>query len=290
MEDVRDVKGFKGFVERLTLGITRVLEGLPGVTDVRFVEREPAEKRYLLSWEKKNNCLLPEDLRDFYLTTDGFTLSWSSRLEGQPVPLGSMVINSVAKLLPLCQSTLYCLPNAPTLADLDSEEETEGSEDQPEAPHFDSRSRIFELDPCGGNGKVCLVFNNCTPGEEAEQSEVWFLDRALYWHYLTSSFTAYYRLMITHLGLPEWQYNFTPYGPSPQAKQWAYLYRPLTAHSDPHIDPTGEPIVNKLDPSKAFRGKAKQPVPKKKSSAPSAGGTGTPKAQGGSGRQGGTRK
>lgn len=24
--------------------------------------------------------------------------------------------------------------------------------------------------------------------------------------------------MITHLGLPEWQYAFTPYGPSPQAK------------------------------------------------------------------------
>lgn len=24
--------------------------------------------------------------------------------------------------------------------------------------------------------------------------------------------------MVTHLGLPEWQYSFTPYGPSPQAK------------------------------------------------------------------------
>lgn len=55
-------------------------------------------------------------------------------------------------------------------------------------------------------------------GVMAQQCEVWFLDRSLFWHYLTPSFTAYYRLMITHLGLPEWQYNFTPYGPSPQAK------------------------------------------------------------------------
>lgn len=55
-------------------------------------------------------------------------------------------------------------------------------------------------------------------GVIAQQCEVWFLDRSLFWHYLTPSFTAYYRLMITHLGLPEWQYNFTQYGPSPQAK------------------------------------------------------------------------
>ncbi|KAJ8395552.1 hypothetical protein AAFF_G00030330 [Aldrovandia affinis] len=290
MEDTWDVKGFKGVVERLTLGITRVLEGLPGVTDVRFVEREPAERRCLMSWEQKNDCVLPDDLRDFYLTTDGFNLSWCSKLESEPVPLGSIVINSVAKLLPLCQRTIFSLPRMPSLADLDSEEETEGLDGPHEVPHFDNRSRIFELDSCGGNGNVCLVFRNCTPGLEAQESEVWFLDRALYWHYLSSSFMAYYRLMITHLGLPEWQYNFTPYGPSPQAKQWACLYRPLTSHSKPHVDPTGEPIVNKLDPSKAFRGKTKQPVVKKKSPTQSGGSGGTPKAHGGSGRQSGCRR
>lgn len=118
-----------------------------------------------------------------------------------------------------------------------------GSEHAPAAPHFDSRSRIFELDSCGGNGKVCLVYKNCTQGKTfiflmlfyhlnssitrclvyfsgvvAQQSEIWFLDRSLCWHFLTATFTSYYRLMITHLGLPEWQYSFTPYGPSPQAK------------------------------------------------------------------------
>lgn len=29
-----------------------VLENMPGVVDVRFAEREPAEKRSLLSWEQ----------------------------------------------------------------------------------------------------------------------------------------------------------------------------------------------------------------------------------------------
>ncbi len=58
----------------------------------------------------------------------------------------------------------------------------------------------------------------CFPGVVAQQSEIWFLDRSLCWHFMTATFTSYYRLMITHLGLPEWQYAFTPYGPSPQAK------------------------------------------------------------------------
>lgn len=62
------------------------------------------------------------------------------------------------------------------------------------------------------------VMSLSSAGVVAQKSEVWFLDRSLYWHFLTSTFTSYYRLMITHLGLPEWQYSFTPYGPSPQAK------------------------------------------------------------------------
>ncbi|XP_065100131.1 tubulin polyglutamylase complex subunit 2 [Paramisgurnus dabryanus] len=258
MEDASDDRTFKGFVEKLTLGITRVLESIPGVQDVRFAEKAPAEKRYLLSWEQKNNCSLPEDLRDFYLTTDGFTLTWNSKLEDKVVSVGCMVINSIAKLRPLLQSNVYSLPNAPTLADLDFDDDIE------DPPHFDSRSRIFELDPCNGNGKACLVYKGCTPGVMAQQCEVWFLDRSLFWHYLTPSFTAYYRLMITHLGLPEWQYNFTPYGTSPQAKQWAALYQPLTFHVDAHPDAANDSVLNKLDPAKAFNGKTKPPTPKKK--------------------------
>ncbi|XP_066502363.1 tubulin polyglutamylase complex subunit 2 isoform X2 [Hoplias malabaricus] len=283
MEDAKDEKTLKAFSERLTLGITRILENLPGVLDIRFAERDPAEKRCLLSWEQKNNCVLPDDLRDFYLTTDGFTLTWSAKLEHEPVPVGCMVINSVAKLQLLAQSNIYSLPSAPTLADLDFQDDWEGSE----VPHFDSRSRIFELDRCAGNGRVCLVYSNCTPGGVSQQSEIWFLDCSLTWHFLTPSFTAYYRLMITHLGLPEWQYTFTPYGPSPQAK-WASLYQPLTFHDDSHPDAAGELFLNKLDPARAFRGssKVKPPAPKKKqpAQAPASGGA-TAKGPGATARQ-----
>lgn len=280
-----DDLAFKGVAERLTLGIIRILENMPGVADVRFAEREPAEKRSLLSWEQRNTCILPEDLRDFYLTTDGFTLHWSVKLDNESVPLGRMAVNSVSRLLPLVKPvSLFSLPNAPSLSDLDWDDDADPA--FPAPPHFDARSRVFELDSCGGNGKVCLVYNNCTPGVVAQSGEVWFLDRSLCWHFLSSSFTSFYRLMITHLGLPEWEYNYTPYGPSPQARQWASLYQPLI-FTDPE-EPPADPHLNRLDPTRAFRVKTKTP-PKKKTSAPS-GSTGGAKTGAGRGAAGGAKR
>uniref|UniRef100_A0AAV2M5V8 Knr4/Smi1-like domain-containing protein n=1 Tax=Knipowitschia caucasica TaxID=637954 RepID=A0AAV2M5V8_KNICA len=281
MDEVKDDASFKGVADRLTLGVLRILENLPGVTDVRFPEREPAEKRSLLNWEQKNACILPEDLRDFYLTTDGFRLHWNVKLDNGSAPLGRMDIHSVSRLSPLLPPTsVFSLPNAASVSDLDWDQEPGSSlTPPPEAhptvapppPHFDARSRIFELDSCGGNGKVCLVYNNCTPGVVAQLGQVWFLDRSLRWFFFTSSFTSFFRLMITHLGLPEWHYNCTSYGPSPLA-QWAALYPPLT-FSDPQDTPTTE--LNCLDPSRAFKTRTKTP-PKKR--------TGT---QGGGARGGG---
>ncbi|XP_041094999.1 tubulin polyglutamylase complex subunit 2-like isoform X2 [Polyodon spathula] len=195
----------KGFVDRLTLGITRILESRPGVTVVKFVQKEPAERHVILSWEL-------------------------------PLPLGSMVINSVCALSPLCESALYSLPSAPTLADLDSESDSGGVESQPEKPHFDSeigylswtpamemevsasftetpnhivivithKSVISVSVPPGCSMTVSVrVCIPLSPELVAQQCEVWFLDCALYWHFLTESSTAYCRLMVTHLGLPE---------------------------------------------------------------------------------------
>lgn len=118
--------------------------------------------RYVGFVPQKNTCILPEDLRDFYLTTDGFALTWSVKLDSrcllifcysyknhnifssssgsfftvwfcvclpdECVPLGCMMINSVSRLCPLLQPvSLFCLPNAPSLADLDWEESSKES-------------------------------------------------------------------------------------------------------------------------------------------------------------------
>lgn len=56
----------------------------------------------------------------------------------------------IAKLIFIPDSLMFCVP---------------GRGRAPAAPHFDSRSRIFELHSCGVNGKVCLVYKNCTTGD-----------------------------------------------------------------------------------------------------------------------------
>ncbi|CAM5112639.1 unnamed protein product [Eretmochelys imbricata] len=261
MED-KPYSSLKPSLDRLTLGVTRILETSPGVDEVTFVEKEPAERHSIVSWEQKNSCVLPEDLKNFYLMSDGFHMTWSVKFDDNPMPLGSMVINSISKLSRLGGSSAYALPNAPTLADLEGDTDEEGNEDQPEKPHFDSRSLIFELDPCNGNGKVCLVYKHTKPVVTPD-TEIWFLDRALYWHFLTDTFTAYYRLLITHLGLPQWQYAFTSYGVSPQAKQWFNMYKPITINTA-LLSEEPDSFVNKLDPNKVFKSKNKTPVIKKK--------------------------
>nr|XP_034976627.1 tubulin polyglutamylase complex subunit 2-like [Zootoca vivipara] len=65
-----------------------------------------------------------------------------------------------------------------------------GNREQLEKLHLDSRSLVFELDPRGGNGKVCFVYKNTKP-VVTTHSEIWLLERALYWHFLTKTFTAY---------------------------------------------------------------------------------------------------
>ncbi|XP_033012639.1 tubulin polyglutamylase complex subunit 2-like [Lacerta agilis] len=100
---------------------------------------------------------------------------------------------NISKLNRVRVLPIYALPNAPTLADL----EDTNNEGDTAPPHPFS---LFSLPVV-------------TP-----HSEIWFLDRALYWHFLTKTFTAYCRLLITHLGLLHWQYAFTSCGISPQAK------------------------------------------------------------------------
>lgn len=57
-------------------------------------------------------------------------------LSDESVPLGCMMINSVAQLCPLLQPvSLFSLPNAPSLIDLDWEESAESGEHHLSDPH-----------------------------------------------------------------------------------------------------------------------------------------------------------
>lgn len=200
---------------------------------------------------------------------------------GSVLPLGKMELNPVAGLVLLSRATAVC-DDKPSLADLDSEEDDDDEHGHVK-PHFDNRCKVFELDPCDGHGKVCLVYKDVKAGVTTSQPEIWFLDRSLEWSYLASCFTDYFRMMIVHLGLPVWQYLFTSTGLSPETKQWFNLYAPTrlaidTANMDQQTKQKASPAevnqpatslpfnaldVNRLFKGKTDKGKSKQSQAKK---------------------------
>eukprot|EP01135_Chromosphaera_perkinsii_P009390 Nk52_evm66s1737 gene=Nk52_evmTU66s1737 len=89
---------------------------------------------------------------------------------------------------------------------------------------------VFELDGCDSTGKVCLVYINGN-----QNPEIWFLDKSAKWSFMAKTFTEYFRLMVMHLGLPEWQYAFSPWGLSPISKQWFHFYCPVRLAIDERV-------------------------------------------------------
>lgn len=281
MASISEQNKVRELFDSMTLGVVRSLEKKPGVTDVRLLDRQPAEKHVIFSWEQKNMCILPEDLKNFFLTTNGLLIQWSIKFDGSVLPLGKMELNPVVGLVLISKATTV-IDNKPSLADLDSD--TDSEDDQGHVkPHFDNRCKVFELDPCDGFGKVCLVYKDIKAGVTTSQPEIWFLDRSLEWSYLASSFMDYFRMMIVHLGLPLWQYLFTSTGLSPETKQWFNLYAPTRlaidtanvdteSHKKPSTMEGNQSVtnltlnaldVNRLFKGKTDKGKAKQLQSKK---------------------------
>jgi tubulin polyglutamylase complex subunit 2 len=68
---------------------------------------------------------------------------------------------------------------------------------------------------------VCLVYldkSECESDLKREDPKIWLLDRSFEWHFLAEDFTKYFRMMLVHQGLPQWQFKFTPMGLTPWAE------------------------------------------------------------------------
>ncbi|KAK3729044.1 hypothetical protein RRG08_005417 [Elysia crispata] len=259
----------RNYLEKMTICIVSYLEKKSGVCQVKNDVKIPSERAAILMWEQKHSLLMPEDLKNFFMTSNGFHLTWSVKMENSTIPVGHMHLNSVGQMLRLENGSCEGTHIQPSLWDLDMDNEINGRK----APSFVD-SRIFELDPCDGNGKVCLVFNEVQQESDSGSdedngfhvpkdfvTEIWYLDRSLRWHYLCDSFLAYFRLMLMHLGLPHWHLAFTDIGLPPLSKQWFNMYAPIRLEVDTEgmIDPSPPPeapAASPLDPNKIFKGKS----------------------------------
>ncbi|CAC5380271.1 TPGS2 [Mytilus coruscus] len=231
MDSLEELAKTRNLLEQLNIGVIRNLEKKTGVCKIELDQRSPADRHAVLMWEQRNGCFLPEDFKNFYLTTDGFKLTWNVKMDNGPTPVGKLYINRVSQLTRIAGNVASSHVN-PTLLDLEADSDNEDEATGLEKPSFDSRCKIYEMDPCDGYGRVCLVFRENKTGGNDPKTEVWFLDRSLRWHFLAESFMAYFRLMLMHLGLPQWQYGITDIGLSQQAQQWFNIYAPTRLELD----------------------------------------------------------
>ena len=109
----------------------------------------------------------------------------------------------------------------------------------------------FEIDATSGQSRVALVYGvnrlgstdikQNTAGGDSNRSlsrgttqcgpQVWFQDKGGRWFFIANSFMDYFRLMVTHLGLPGWQYAYTDVGLDPICKQWFNYLMPKSSQS-----------------------------------------------------------
>lgn len=299
--------GYRTLLNRLTMGLIDWLKFHPNVTSVKVSDFKRAEKSDFVSWEQKHMCILPDDLKAFYSTLNGVSLSWSISMtnltpgglnfnqgegrlpsEKDQILVGLMNVNPLNKLTRVAgsyDSGDYGI----SLADIDSDDDmftpTADPKDasqpnahfvRPKCPKFNERSRIFELDYVEKlKARVCLVYKNTRNEMPAGPNpEIWLLDRSLSWHFIANDFTTFFRLMVVHLGLQEWQLLFSNIPVSSKARQWFNFFAPtrllLSSHHYNACNQTGDtsdkcnpnalfetPVVqNKFDPGKVFKAKS----------------------------------
>ncbi|VVC38091.1 Hypothetical protein CINCED_3A017933 [Cinara cedri] len=248
------------FNDQLTLGLLNVLENTPGVRNVTVKPSLPCDKAKISLWEQRNACLLPDDIRSFYASCDGFKLTWSYKLEGNhnSLPIGNITVNTLSELVRLCDIKSDSV-NINVMRDLQMLDKLSDKS----TPNFAENSKIFELDSSLDVGHVCLVYLDDQTEEEtlssstlisdnrrqdAEQlheepsrASVWLLDTSYCWHFLAPNFSNYFRKALVHMGLPHWQLKFTDMGLTSTSEFFMNLVAP-------HLSITERvPVIEQLD-------------------------------------------
>ncbi|XP_015908033.1 tubulin polyglutamylase complex subunit 2 isoform X1 [Parasteatoda tepidariorum] len=215
------------FIDNLTLGIVKYFEKLPCVKSTVISEKAHVQEAALTAWEQKNGCTLPQDLKNFYLATDGLQIKWFWKQRGETLPCGVIEIARLSHLKSIGPKRQSANSELPSLLDIESD--SDDVYDGHSKPKFRDGCKIFVIDHCQGIGKVCLIYpkrRDSSGDGNLQQPSIWFLDRALDFHYLTSDFASYYRLALAHLGIPQWQLLFTPYGPPVKTRLLLNMFAP----------------------------------------------------------------
>ncbi|XP_031335872.1 tubulin polyglutamylase complex subunit 2-like [Photinus pyralis] len=189
---------------------------------------------------------MPEDLRAFYTSSNGFIFEWTYTLTGdchKDKVSGAIKINPLQHLVPIF--------GFETSQDPGVKLDTERYQIK-----LSIESRLFIIDTVPDRGHVVLVylFPKYVP-------TIWLLTSNMTLHFLANDIATYLRMAVSHLGIPNWQMIYTPNG----VPQWTEnLFRMLAPHLLPlsktiestnreqeeeKNDNCSEVPINKLDPN-----------------------------------------
>ncbi|KAJ3351718.1 Tubulin polyglutamylase complex subunit 2 [Entophlyctis luteolus] len=251
-------------------GALAYLESCPGVARVRvgcgsaILTAAQAAAERILEWQRTASAAvssaaksigrrvgstepsvrLPDDLKRFFQTTDGFSLKWSTKLNISATPsraekqrhdgaddgelLGVVHVNGIEGVTPIdCQ---ILVSEKTRLREYDL-----GGKLAPGA--------AFVLHNSVDYGKVCLVypFRELPCEEESrgglrkvrvDDAEIWFQSsQTSKWHFLAHSFSAYFRMAVQHLGIRGWHVLYTDHGAPQHVLDWLGFYAPQQARN-----------------------------------------------------------
>ncbi|KAL5038274.1 Tubulin polyglutamylase complex subunit 2 [Batrachochytrium dendrobatidis] len=204
-------------------GVIPYLESCPDVTDLKIAAYPPCPHALVSRWtctHGQNVLTLPSDLVQFLKCSDGLLFTWNVEIEHSSRILGRMHIKSLVDMI---QIDSALLPR---------------SLDRVEYVQNPSLFGAFVLDECKSMGQVCLCYgfdtilpNNTRPlAHNPSLPTVWFrVESTSEWVFVAYSFTAYFRLMVAHLGILGWQMGYSAGGLSPFTSDWLCFYAPSTA-------------------------------------------------------------
>ncbi|KAG9393180.1 hypothetical protein J8273_3310 [Carpediemonas membranifera] len=191
----------------------RVLENEPNIENVQVHQRAPVSVKEIDAWEWKNAPFkLPQDMKTFFYTSDGFSLTWDMRDGDIVSPMGNMNINrleQVQRIESLPIPTVSCPPRTTPAG-------ASASMSPKDVATRSDELGVFVLDRAMSSGTVALLYMH---GPEQEP-QVWFQDLNMSWNFVARTFSDFFRLVLMNMGLPNWLYTFTGFNADPVTQIW----------------------------------------------------------------------
>uniref|UniRef100_A0A1A9WRI2 Knr4/Smi1-like domain-containing protein n=1 Tax=Glossina brevipalpis TaxID=37001 RepID=A0A1A9WRI2_9MUSC len=252
----------EAFYENLTLGLGSALNSVPRVSNIVCQKREPCQKTQVITWEQRHGVYLPEDMKKFYLSTDGLLLHWSYQYGVNDIRrVGYIKIPHLVQITLLrenieinVQHTANTATNVPpeigisdssrrTRSDtsfssnssatiVSASSSTSCTTVSPNAskdrwghplPVIGPKTKIFEFNLINDVAKVCLIYD--TTG--CNTLKIYMLElNGQKWVFLADNFSEYLRMAIAHLGLPYWELCFSSFGLPSWTEQLFLLLAP----------------------------------------------------------------